>query len=556
MNEVSNFCSGDVCSPPGGASPTDTEKAVAPNNNFQCKLDCTWGVPAGAKKSNLPPPGIFDPPFKLNNAGAQRNLSEKTLPITATHPASGALEYDAHNLYGHYMSLVTVDALADLNRNVRPFAFGRSTFLGTGRVAGHWTGDTSSGWRDLRRLIPAVLAAGLSGNPFTGGDVCGFMNLATPDLCAAWVAAACMHPLMRFHHAQGFQEPYRWPTVAEATRKAVGVRYRLLPALYSAGAASSAGGCPIARPAWFAWPAAGASRGASGAWTVGDSLLVVPLLAAAGGEAPAVPAPPGATLYDFWRRTRVAGGSPAAPPPPEVGGPTILAIGGSVTPVGRGGNSTAAARDAPLTLVLAMQAAAPTSVGGGDAQSAPAPALKCGRPCAQGVPACGDVYLDRGDEREWGLGAGRGRVLAVDAADDYGVDLSWPSAQERGGKGGGGCDRGVVWPRLERLVVLGAHPGSGSGGRVRVKASKGADAPREGTAALDRATGALEVTFPDGRGVELVCGAAVEIRWEVDRQAGEGAASAAAGAPVAVSSAPGAGAMGEPGAAAAPPVPV
>jgi hypothetical protein len=50
-----------------------------------------------------------------------------------------------------------------------------------------------------------------------------------------------------------------------------------------AGAASSAGGCPIARPAWFSWPAAGASRGASGAWTVGDSLLVVPLLAAAGG---------------------------------------------------------------------------------------------------------------------------------------------------------------------------------------------------------------------------------------------------------------------------------
>ena len=525
MNEVSNFCSGDVCSPPNGASPTDTASAVPPNNNFQCKLDCVWGLPAGKKAGkNTPPPGIFDPPFKLNNAGAQRNLSEKTLPVTASHPSTGALEYDAHNLYGHYMSMVTVDALADLNRNVRPFAFGRSTFLGTGRVAGHWTGDTSSGWRDLRRLIPAVLSAGLSGNPFTGGDVCGFMNLATPELCAAWVRAASLHPLMRFHHAQGFQEPYRWPAVAEATRKAVDVRYRLLPALYSAGATAAAGGCPIVRPAWFSWPADESARGASGAWTVGDSLLAVPLLAPAGGDVPAVPAPPGATLYDFWRRTRVSGGSPAPVPPPEIGGPPLLAIGGSVTPLGRGGsNTTTAARAAPLTLVLAM----PATGDGGGPNATLSPALKCGRPCPRGVPACGDVYLDRGDEKEWGVGAGRGRVLAVDAADDYGLGLSWPAPAAGPSK----CDKGIAWPRLDRVVVQGAHPGAGSGVKVRVKSGKGGGGAKEGKAVMDPATGALEITFPGSEGVELACGAGVEVRWEVDRKTGGGAPAAAPAAP-------------------------
>jgi alpha-glucosidase (family GH31 glycosyl hydrolase) len=170
MNEVSNFCSGDACAPAGGVPLA----SIPPNNNFICLLDCRFGPNAsGSKAKNAPPPSVYDPPYRINNAGAQRNVSEKTIAVTARH-ANGALEIDAHNLYGHFMAKSTYAALKKATGR-RPFLFSRSTFLGTGAFGGHWTGDTSSSWRDLSRLTPAVLASGLAGTPFVGGDIGGFM---------------------------------------------------------------------------------------------------------------------------------------------------------------------------------------------------------------------------------------------------------------------------------------------------------------------------------------------------------------------------------------------
>jgi alpha-D-xyloside xylohydrolase len=305
MNEVSNFCSGDVCRPP--LSKADPSKRirpeeVPPNANFVCLLDCEFG-PFEKKGNGDVPDSVFAPPYSVNSAGGQRNLSEKTLPVSARHPKSGALEYDAHNLYGHSMARATFEALSEVNR-VRPFLFTRSSFLGTGAFSGHWTGDTSSSWRDLRRLTPSVLLSGLALIPFVGGDVGGFMNGASSasrlfifsyifmvpilfvfrshfsslsphstrprlplflfsfssssgELAERWIAAAALHPFFRFHHAQGFQEPFRrfagsssssgggngnetqgseWGPVRDAARSSLGLRYRLLPTLYSAAA--------------------------------------------------------------------------------------------------------------------------------------------------------------------------------------------------------------------------------------------------------------------------------------------------------------------------------
>lgn len=51
------------------------------------------------------------------------------------------------------------------------------------------------------------------------------------ELCNRWMQLAAFTPFFRNHNIRGAipQEPYRWDSVAHATRAATAVRYALLP---------------------------------------------------------------------------------------------------------------------------------------------------------------------------------------------------------------------------------------------------------------------------------------------------------------------------------------
>ena len=387
------------------------------------------------------------------------------------------------------------------------------------------------------------------------------------ELAERWIAAAALHPFFRFHHAQGFQEPFRrfagsssssgggggngnetqgseWGPVRDAARSSLGLRYRLLPTLYSAAAQAAATGCPTARPLWFLWPSSEASREQAGVFAVGDALVVAPALEP-GAASVEVSLPPGVSFFDFYSRRRVGAGASSSPPsspasavevvslPAPRGKPTPLLVvaGGVVAVAGDEGQvflTTSAARAAPLTLIAALPPAAERKEDGAGA-GAGATTLRCGRSCKEKGSACGDLYNDRGEELDPGPFQ-RGRTLSVDASSTS-VRLSWPvPAGGRSSSGGGGassssssskCEAGVPWPRLSKIVVLGAGDFVSSYSSVvkvtRVSYSGGAKPKVD--ASLDAGTGSLELKIGGGGGsgsggLQLKCGEEFEVEWK------------------------------------------
>lgn len=139
-----------------------------------------------------------------------------------------------HNLFGYHMTRAAGEAFERIAPDKRFLLFSRSSYIGMHRYGGIWMGDNMSWWSHILLNLKMLPSLNMCGFLYTGADLGGFGSDATRELLLRWLALGVFTPLMRNHSADGTrrQEFYQFEKI-EDFRHVIGVRYRLLPYLYS-----------------------------------------------------------------------------------------------------------------------------------------------------------------------------------------------------------------------------------------------------------------------------------------------------------------------------------
>jgi alpha-glucosidase len=164
---------------------------------------------------------------------------------------------EGKNVYGMQMARSSYESALKYGGGRRPFVLTRSGFAGVQRYAAVWSGDNTAKDEYLLGGILLNSQLGLSGIPFVGPDLGGYIGDGNKELYERWIEAGIFSPFLR-NHREFFgaaSEPWAYGEEAEAISKTfIGFRYRLLPYIYSAFSEASHTGMPIARSLCINYP--------------------------------------------------------------------------------------------------------------------------------------------------------------------------------------------------------------------------------------------------------------------------------------------------------------
>ena len=273
--------------------------------------------------------------------------------------------------------------------NERPYALHRNGYAGMQRYASFlWSGDVYSTWETLKTHVPIGINTSLSGVPYWGTDIGGFVPTKefTAELYLRWFQFGAFCTLFRSHgRTWKLRLPWGWNTgdpgpveirnydgasvpdasqlhneqVEPICRKFLELRYRLLPYLYSAVRECATTGIPVMRALWLHYPDDPVAVARSDEYLWGRDILVAPVVEK-GATSRSLYLPRG-NWYDFWTGEIVEGGR-------EINRPVDLETmplyvrAGALLPLGPVKQFTGEKVDQPLSITIYPGADASTVI--------------------------------------------------------------------------------------------------------------------------------------------------------------------------------------------------
>ena len=181
----------------------------------------------------------------------------------------------------------------------RVFIMTRSAFAGQQHYGSNmWSGDVNSSWDMLRKQVPAGLSFSLTGNPNFNTDIGGFFcnayntrgpgsapqNPQFQELYVRWMQYGLFCPVFRSHGADAPREIWQFgkkgEPVYDAIEKAIRLRYRLIPYLYSTAWQVTSNNASYLRPLFSDFAADRRVWDMTDEFLFGSSILATPVVEA------------------------------------------------------------------------------------------------------------------------------------------------------------------------------------------------------------------------------------------------------------------------------------
>jgi len=240
--------------------------------------------------------------LNFSNNGLRKWYEEKNRPlINAGVDAWWDDEGESYYTCYYWWNTAQRDLLTSARPNYRHFTLNRAFSPGDQRFGySTWSGDIPSTWRSLNEVPMDLLNFSLAGMYYGACDIGGFQGTPTKEMLVRWFQAGVFFPIMRSHSNLGTTArfPFLWGDDGEAAmRKALDIRYQLLPYIYSLGHEAYNTGAPVMRPLVMEFPADTTVANMKNEWLLGKGLLVAPVLNAGGKRNVYLP---NDTWYDYY----------------------------------------------------------------------------------------------------------------------------------------------------------------------------------------------------------------------------------------------------------------